>query len=367
MTSVAIIGAGIAGLSSAWALTRRGIAVTLYEQASAIPNPLSASGDEHRIIRRAYGHKSGYAKRIDSAYEAWESMFEDLGTNHLISNGFLIISQTPGDEAEQYRDGLLAGNYPLELMSDSEAADRFKFLQAGTFRYAGFGPEGGALMCQNIATDIVRWLKRNGAQLRTDTRITNIDPERGTITLANGQSVVHERIIVTAGAWILSLFPRLADTLKTYRTAVCYLTPPSHLETAWEEAPVILDAGGESDGYAIPPLFGSGLKLGTGQHKYVSQPDENRQPSADEHLAIRKWFSPPLADLDDYQHEKTVTCAYTFTSDEHFYAKTEGKMTIISACSGHGYKFGAAIGLHVAQAVVDGKSVALKEWLAARD
>ncbi|MEO1749798.1 MAG: sarcosine oxidase, partial [Pseudomonadota bacterium] len=112
---------------------------------------------------------------------------------------------------------------------------------------------------------------------------------------------------------------------------------------------------------------GSGLKLGTGQHKYRSKPDDNRVAADDEHRAIRKWFSPPLKDLDSYAHKKTVTCAYTFTEDEHFYAYSEGKMTIISACSGHGYKFGAAIGLQVARAVESGDTHALKQWLAAHD
>ncbi|MEO1703552.1 MAG: FAD-dependent oxidoreductase [Pseudomonadota bacterium] len=367
MTCVAIVGAGIAGLSTAWALTKRGIAVILYEQASAIPNPLSASGDEHRIIRRAYGHQSGYANRIDAAYEAWESMFEDLGANHLVSNGFLLISQTPDDEAERYRDGLIAGGYPLEILSDKEAAERFKFLEPGTFRYAGFGPEGGALMCQRIAKDLTSWLEHNGAELKTGARISRINADTGELSFANGKTAKHERIIVTAGAWALELWPELARTLTTFRTAVCYLSPPGHLKTAWENAPVILDAGGQSDGYAIPPLMGSGLKLGTGQHKFRSKPDKNRQPGEEEHLAIREWFSPPLKDLGAYAHEKTVTCAYTFTRDEHFYTHTQGKMTIVSACSGHGYKFGAAIGQHVADAVQTGNIDALKEWLAARD
>ena len=51
---VIVVGAGIAGLSTAWSLVKRGHQVTLLEQGE-IPNPLAASGDHHRIIRRAYG------------------------------------------------------------------------------------------------------------------------------------------------------------------------------------------------------------------------------------------------------------------------------------------------------------------------
>ncbi|MEO1116109.1 MAG: FAD-dependent oxidoreductase, partial [Pseudomonadota bacterium] len=47
--TIVVVGAGISGLSTAWALTKRGINVTLLEQ-GPIPNPLSASGDQHRII-----------------------------------------------------------------------------------------------------------------------------------------------------------------------------------------------------------------------------------------------------------------------------------------------------------------------------
>ena len=52
---ITIVGAGIAGLSTAWSLTKAGHSVTLIEQ-GPIPNPLAASGDHHRIIRRAYGN-----------------------------------------------------------------------------------------------------------------------------------------------------------------------------------------------------------------------------------------------------------------------------------------------------------------------
>ncbi len=43
-----------------------------------------------------------------------------------------------------------------------------------------------------------------------------------------------------------------------------------------------------------------------------------------------------------------------------------GKCLVVSACSGHGYKFGAAVGRRVAlEAVGDGDVEALKSWLRA--
>ena len=48
-----------------------------------IPNPLAASGDHHRIIRRAYRASTGYGALITEAYEAWREMWGDLGENHL--------------------------------------------------------------------------------------------------------------------------------------------------------------------------------------------------------------------------------------------------------------------------------------------
>jgi glycine/D-amino acid oxidase-like deaminating enzyme len=45
-----IVGGGIMGLCTAWALCRSGHAVVLYEQ-GPIPNPLASSYDEHRLTR----------------------------------------------------------------------------------------------------------------------------------------------------------------------------------------------------------------------------------------------------------------------------------------------------------------------------
>ena len=192
--------------------------------------------------------------------------------------------------------------------------------------------------------------------------------DAGRVTLESGETMQADHIIVAAGAWVLKLFPELGADLTTYRTALAYVEPPADLKAAWEAAPVILDVGGVTDGYMIPPTGGAGMKFGSGLHKVeTSDADWNRLPVEGEGEAIRNLFSPPIARIDEYRVTEVVTCAYTFTEDERFAAYKKGKCLIVSACSGHGYKFGAAVGRRVATWVQDGDMETLKRWLRAEE
>ncbi len=362
---VIVVGAGIAGLSTAWALTKAGHNVTIVEQ-GVIPNPLAASGDHHRIIRRAYGAAAGYGRQIGEAYEAWDELWADLGENHLDARGFICVSREEGDEAEQFRDGLIDGGYPLELFDADEAAARWTFLEPKTFRYAFFSPEGGALHCRRIALGLADWLRRNGANVYENAKVMSIDEDMGEIALESGETMRADRIVVAAGAWVLKLVPRLGSELKTYRTALAYVEPPADLKAAWAAAPVILDVGGKTDGYVVPPSGGASMKFGSGLHKVpTSDADWNRFPVEGEGEAIRDLFAPPIARIGEYRVTEVVTCAYTFTSDERFLASESGKCLVVSACSGHGYKFGAAVGRRVGRAIETGDVEGLKRWLRA--
>jgi sarcosine oxidase len=363
--NVIVVGAGIAGLSTAWSLVKAGHNVSIVEQ-GPIPNPLAASGDHHRIIRRAYRAGTGYGQLISEAYEAWDELWADLGENHLDPRGFLCVSREPGDEAEEYREGLEEGNFPFELLEPAAAVERWPFLEAGTFRYAYFSTEGGALHCRKIAAGLARWLRAHGANVYENSKVVEIDADAGRIVLESGETMQADRVVVAAGAWVLKLFPALGDELKTFRTALAYVEPPADLKAAWEAAPVILDVGGVTDGYMIPITRGAGMKFGSGLHKVpTSDADWNRQPVPGEGEVIRNLFSPPIARITEYKVTEVVTCAYTFTADEKFLAHEKGKCLVVSACSGHGYKFGASVGRRVAKAVGDGDIASLKRWLRA--
>ena len=87
---VIVVGAGIMGLSTAWALTRLGHDVTVFDQ-DAVPNPRGASFDQHRLIRYPYGAALGYTRMVREAYAAWDQLWADLGERHYVATGTLAL------------------------------------------------------------------------------------------------------------------------------------------------------------------------------------------------------------------------------------------------------------------------------------
>ncbi|MEC5404070.1 FAD-dependent oxidoreductase [Paraburkholderia sp. MPAMCS5] len=362
---VAIVGAGIAGLSTAWSLTKMGHEVTLIEQGS-IPNSLAASSDGHRMIRRAYGDADGYAQTIPEAFDSWDMLWDDLGVSHYANCGVLGISQLAGDGAERFRIGLDRMGFDYERLNPQDAVARYPFLDATTFRYAYLDHDGGALFSERIAHDLKTWLRMRGVDLRMHAKAVAIDPHAASVHIADGAIVHADQLVVTAGAWTLPLFPALAGNLEIYRNVVAYLTPPADLESAWSNAPAIVHIGGSSEGYVLPPIDGVGLKFGAGAlKKRVPDAESDRVAAPGEGDRLRRLFAPPFSRIDEYELTDVKTCAYTFTADQRFFAKRIGKTLVVSACSGHGYKFGAAVGRRVAHTLESDDDAALTQWLRA--
>src|SRR5471032_1818948 len=107
-----IVGGGIMGLSTAWALAKSGQDVELFEQ-GPLPNPLASSMDEHRLIRHAYGVHTGYARMIDDAYAAWDLLWSDLGQRLYAATGTLALTGNGADWAERSAASLAAIGKPM--------------------------------------------------------------------------------------------------------------------------------------------------------------------------------------------------------------------------------------------------------------
>ncbi|HEX6118523.1 MAG TPA: FAD-dependent oxidoreductase [Dongiaceae bacterium] len=335
-----VIGAGVVGAGIARHLSRRGHRVTLIDQ-GPIPNPMGASFDQHRLIRRIYPEQPHYAQLMDEAYAAWADLFAAMGEDHLERCGALSCSAIAGDWADRGRKVLDEVGARYELLSGKETEARYPFLKAGRIRWSVLEPDGGVLLADRITTGLARLCAEAGVELRPNTRVTGLHVETGTVlTEANG-ALRFDQIVVATGAWIPQLLADLGRGVGPCRNVVAYFDPPPEFAQAWKSAPGIIDLGGPEEVWGIPPVRGTDLKLADVGARGNAPAGSGAQVDDAEMSDIGRALAGVLRDFGRYRLKRGKVCWNHDSPDARFMLKRDGRVTMVSACGGHGFKFGA--------------------------
>jgi glycine/D-amino acid oxidase-like deaminating enzyme len=364
---VIIVGAGIMGLSTAWALQRAGHHAVLYEQSDTIPNPFASSADQHRLIRYPYGAMTGYARMVRDAYAAWERLFADLGRSHYCPTGTVVVAHELDGWVEASVRALEEQGLPYQRWTRAELASRLPFLRLSAARFALFTPTGGVLFATRILQGLADLLTSRGVVLHSGTPVAEVDPTRAAVRTADGREDRADALVIAAGPWTPDLLPALAGRITPSRQVALYLEPPAELQAAWAAAPMLLDqieaaAGGF---YAVPPVDGTPLKVGDHGFSLSGHPGLERAPSADELATALALAGTRLPELQHYRVLEAKTCFYSVTEGERFIAERLEHAWLLAGFSGHGFKFGALIGERVAAALAgEGRADELPTWAA---
>ena len=363
---VVVVGSGIMGLCTAWALVRAGHEVALYEQ-GPIPNPLASSTDQHRLIRFTYGAMTGYARMVQDAHAAWDRLFADLGRSHYRPTGTLAVAREDGGWVEDSLRCLADLGVAFERWTPRDLARRLPFLQLTGARFALFSPSGGVLFAERILRDLVRHLTARGVALHSHAPVRRVDPARAAIVTADGREDRGDALVVAAGPWAPQLLPALAGRVMPSRQVAVYLEPPEDRLPAWRAAPMLLDQIEATEGgfYAVPPVDGTALKVGDHGFSLRGHPDREREPTPDEVAAILALAATRLRGFERYRVSAAKTCFYAVTEDQRFLIQRCEATWILAGFSGHGFKFGALIGERVAAALAgDVSAEDLGAWAA---
>lgn len=348
---VSIVGAGIGGLSLAWALRRRGVEVTVFDQGN-IPNPVSSSFDEHRITRHTYAGLDGYGALMPPTFALYEQLWRDFGRSHYLASGAVYVSRTQRDIYAPMAAELDQLGIGHRAVPSAELLERLPFLNPDGINSAFEAEGAGILFAGRIMKDMARWMSANGVDLRPNCRVSAVDPASGSVT-ADGVVYEADVVVVAAGAWIGELLPDYASRAVPSRQVVLYLDPPARYAAAWAEAPVVVDVGDDYGAYVLPPREGMRLKIG--DHVFT-----RRGQGSDDRIATEADVKPVLAALNrafrdpaEYGILERKVCYYTVTKNERFVVEPIGGAGwVVSACSGHGFKLGVLVGDTLARALV---------------
>jgi sarcosine oxidase len=335
-----VIGAGVVGAGVAWHLSKRGHRVTLMEQ-GPVPNPIAASFDQHRLTRRMYPEQPHYARLMDECYAAWADLFAAMGEDHFERCGALCCSAVAGDWAERGRKVLDQVGARYELLSGGDLEQRYPFLTPGRIRWGVLEPDGGVLLADRIAIGLARLCAEAGVEIKANTRVTGVKKESGTAVTETDGALSFDELVVAAGAWIPQVAPDLGREIGPCRNVVCYFDPPAEFAEAWNKAPGIIDFGGPQEVWGIPPVRGTEMKLADVGVRGSAEAGSRKEAEAAELATIRRNLGAVLRDFDRYRLTHSKVCWNHDTPQSRFMLKRDGRVAMVSACAGHGFKFGA--------------------------
>jgi glycine/D-amino acid oxidase-like deaminating enzyme len=365
MPTALVLGAGIMGLSAAWALARAGVSVTVLDRAPP-PNPRGASADNHRLIRHAYGAEAGYMRMVSDAFAAWDTLFDEMNQRLLVPTGVLALSATGGGWLAESRAALCAAGHAVEDLPPDAIAARLPMLRADGLLDGFAMRAGGVLLARRIVSALARHLAARGVAFRV-AEARDADPEHGRLRLADGTTAEAGLLVIAAGPWAPRLLPGpLGGLVRPTRQVIVDLEPlPAH-RAAWATAPMLLEIDPEAGFYAVPPVAGTPLKVG--DHRFADHGDPDGPPDATaaEAEAILALAAPRIAGFAQYRVLGARACHYDVTAAERFMIQPLGaRGVVMSGFSGHGFKFAPLLGLAVAAMAADrARAPALSAWAA---
>lgn len=351
---VIVVGAGLMGAATAWALSRRGRSVLVVEQYTPA-NTLGSSHGSARIVRRAYGDPL-YTQLTGRALELWRELERQSGATILRMLGGVDFGAA--GEIDRMAGYLATSHVAHEVMSVSEAEQRWPGM-----RFDGkvvFHPEAGTVDAAVAVETFLSEARRHGARMMEGTPVVEIRPghERAEIELAGSRLVTAPTLVIAAGAWAAPLLtgivelPPLAVTQQQIFHFV-RLDPGAELwpSVIHADADIYHLAGGRDGGPADDRKIAEHRR---GTPTTATARNGLVDPASRQRLIeyVKRWL-PGLEPTP----RREATCLYTTTPNEDFILDRVGTLVVCSPCSGHGAKFAPLIGELTADlATTPGKS-----------
>ena len=341
---VAVIGGGVMGAATAWRLTKRGADVVCFDRFSP-PHAHGSSFGDSRIIRTAYFEGAFYVPLLREAFELWRELESTSSVHLLTMTGALYIGAPHSEAVVGAQESARQHGLDIDVLTAPELRKR----------YPGHSPHDG-----DVAV-----LDRQAGILNPEGAVTAMlgqvpDVRRGHHVAQPSLLLPDfDAVVVAAGPWTPELIPWIP--LKVERQVHAWLAIAK--DATWfapEQFPVFIRQTEQlGDVYGFPTLDGASVKVGRHHDGDFTDPDHIRRQVDDKDLdPLRLMAATYLRGVSGHVR-RTLTCMYSNTPDHDFvvdFAPDDKRVVVISACSGHGFKFGPVVGDIAADLVLEGKT-----------
>ncbi|MGD9525773.1 NAD(P)/FAD-dependent oxidoreductase [Pseudonocardia sp.] len=357
-TDVLVIGGGLEGCATAWALTRRGVTdVTIVERDTV---GSGGTGKSSGVVRCHYG-VSSLAAMAARSLEIFEHAEDVLGADvGFHQTGYVVgVAEENAAALRASVAAQRAVGVHTETIDHHDVAALWPSADLEPFAAFAWEPRGGYGDAYQTAHAFAAAARRAGARLRQGTTVTAIRSTGGRVTgvaLADGTTIATSRVVLAAGLWSVPLLAAHGIDLPVtaHREQIVLIDPGQPL------GPVPVFSDLISLQY-IRPEGPRGLLFGNSDLSVLEPADPDHYLNSADPSFLEMTVSkvgtrfPGLADpavTSSYAGCYDVTPDFNPVISE---TPIDG-LVVAAGFSGHGFKIAPAVGRLVADLVADGKS-----------
>ena len=370
LADVVVVGLGAVGSAVAHYLAAGGAKVVGVDRFHP-PHTRGSSHGATRITRLAIGEGHDYVPIVQRSHALWRAIEAECGETLLITTGGLVIASAAASlrpyhgQAGFFEQTVAAAErfgIVHERLDAAEIRHRFPAFMPADDERGYWERDAGILVPERCIAAQLQAAASRGAELRYGTAVQGIENAPGgtggAIVVTDVGTIAAAHVVVATGAWLPAMLPAPQRTrFAVQRQVLLWFATdrPELFEPG--RCPVFIWMHGEAGevfyGFPKADAYG-GIKTATEQIEHATTPESvdrvvTKAESAltwDTHIRGRLRGVGPRCVHD-------ATCLYTSTADGRFVIDRHPEMasvTVVSACSGHGFKHSAAIG----EAVADG-------------
>ncbi len=357
--AVVIIGGGMAGLSCAASLARRGIRDVILLEGKTLAHARASSFGETRMFREMYSDPV-LCRLAQEANRLWREEEAHAGEVLRDTHGLLFYGESWDEETIE---GSIPGarkvmddqGIPYEALNAAQIAERFPLKPKADFTGL-FEPTAGAVRSDKVIAHWVRTARTAGHQLLEHSPVSSIDGDGGGVTLEGGHHIAAGHVVVACGIWSqLLLAPLgLAPKLEIWPMLWAHYTVDPALANRYPQWFCFQKERGDDGGlyYGFPSLSTTAdgrprIKAGidwSPKELRVAEPNTMCTEAPARLLELLDTFL--FNELDGVQERvETVMSPYSMTSDVNFVLdRLTPKLSLFAGGSGQSFKFAPLIG-----------------------
>lgn len=358
---IVIVGAGIVGLSTAYALLKQGMRdVTVLEQAT-VAHERAASHGLSRLLRFEYGSDFLYSEMVRLSLTRWRQLEHESKRTLYTPRGLLVLGHDNDNYTKQSYYLLREMGFPTQLLSQQSCAQQFPQFNTHAYDILTYNRDAGILHASYCLQTLKERILALGGHIYEDHRVKSIRHDKHhqpiRLDLHSEETILADRVVLSVGPWVHQLLRELHLPVRLTRQYLLYFANLPMSSFSLQNFPTFI--AGDLYGFPIhkDPLGKESGWFKAASHSFGAPAAPDEVPPLDRRViwdvAQQLYDLLPALQQADLVH--IDSCIYDVSPDEDFildYFPDDPRLVFATGLTGHGFKFGPLLGELLASLVL---------------